>query len=65
MQNYDTYYMMLNPDQKRKVIEIARCVPHMTIGRAAWLFANLHGEEAAIKRYLFVYYGVQYGGDNN
>lgn len=64
MQKYDTYYMMLTPEQKRKVIDIARCVPGMIIGRAAWLFTNLHGDEAAIKRYLFVYYGVQYGGDS-
>lgn len=65
MKNYDTYYMILTPEQKKKVINIARLIPSITVGRAAKIFVQCGGNEAAVSRYLYTNYGVKYGGDRN
>lgn len=63
MENFDTYYKLLTPEQKRAVIDIAKLVPYMPIGRVAKIFIQSGGSADALKLCLLTNYPVKYGGD--
>lgn len=65
MENFDIYYKLLTPEQKRKVIAAAKQLPNMSIGRVAKIFVGCGANESAFKRYLLRRHGVKYRGDKN
>lgn len=65
MENFDTYYKLLTPEQKREVIKAAKQLPNMSIGRVAKIFVSCGANKSTFKRYLLRRHGVKYGGDKN